>query len=107
MAPSRERTYRQPLQSSAKILEATVKKKKQTHLRVILGPLCKERLERVVGGDQEARKVDQKLAGDVEEDQEKVDADQAEDSVDLGNGALALKVVEDGVFGELGMRVYN
>ncbi len=41
------------------------------------------------------------MAGDVEEDQEGVDSSQAKDDVHLGDGSLALEVVEDRVLGEL------
>jgi hypothetical protein len=58
-------------------------------------------IERVVARNQETGKVDEELASDVEEDQEGVDSDQAEDDIDLRNGGLALQVVEDRVLGEL------
>jgi hypothetical protein len=58
-------------------------------------------VERVVAGDDESSNVDEKLAGNVEENQEEVEADEAEDGVDLGDGGLLLKVVEGGVLGQL------
>jgi hypothetical protein len=58
-------------------------------------------MKRVVTGDQEASEIDQKLAGNVEEYEEKVDPHNAEDGVHLWHGGLAFEVVEDGVFGEL------
>jgi hypothetical protein len=58
-------------------------------------------VERVVAGDDESSNVDEELASNVEEDEEEVEADEAEDGVDLGNGGLLLKVVEGGVLGQL------
>lgn len=58
-------------------------------------------MKRVITRDQETGKVNQELASDVEEDEEKVDADKAEDGVDLGDGGLSFEVVEERVFGEL------
>jgi hypothetical protein len=58
-------------------------------------------LERVVAGDEETGKVDEELASDVEEDEEEVEGTETEDDVDLGDGALLLKVVEGRVLGQL------
>jgi hypothetical protein len=58
-------------------------------------------MKRVITRDQETGKINQELASDVEEDEEKVDADKTEDGVDLGDGGLSFEVVEEGVFGEL------
>jgi len=55
----------------------------------------------VVGGEDETSQVDKQLAGDVEEDQEGVNSSQTKDDVHLGDGSLALEVVEDRVLGEL------
>jgi len=41
------------------------------------------------------------LTTDVEEDEEEISGCQAEKGVDFWDGGLFLKVVEDGVFGEL------
>mgnify|MGYP000288656221 CR=1 FL=1 len=60
-----------------------------------------ESLERVVAGDDETGKVDEELAGNVEEDKEEVQGGKTEDNVDLGDRALSLKVVECRVLGEL------
>lgn len=75
--------------------------KSKTHLSVIGSAGRKERLKRVVTGDQETSEVNEKLSSNVEEDQEEVDADQAQDRIDLGDVGLALQVVEDRVLGEL------
>lgn len=74
---------------------------KRTHLSIIPSARRKQRLKRVIAGNQETRKVNEEVGGDVEENKEKVNADQTQDHVDLRDGALALQVVEDGVFGEL------
>ena len=50
--------------------------------------------KRVVSGNDETGKVDEELASDVEEDEEKVETDEAEEDVDLGNAGLLLKVIE-------------
>ena len=63
--------------------------------------LGEESLERVVAGDDEASKVDEELASNVEENEEEVQGTETEDDVDLGDGALLLKVVEGRVLGQL------
>ena len=60
-----------------------------------------ERLKRVVGRQREASSVDEKLSGDVEEDEEEVESAETEDDVDLRDGRLLLEVGEGWVFGEL------
>ena len=60
-----------------------------------------ESLERVVAGNEEASKVDEELASNVEENEEEVEGTETEDDVDLGDGALLLKVVEGRVLGQL------
>ena len=63
--------------------------------------LGEQSLERVVTRDDEASKVDEELASDVEENEEEVEGTETEDDVDLGDGALLLKVVESRVLGQL------
>ena len=63
--------------------------------------LGEESLERVVAGDEEASKVDEELASNVEEDEEEVEGTETEDDVDLRDGALLLEVVEGRVLGQL------
>ena len=60
-----------------------------------------ESLERVVAGNEEASKVDEELASNVEVNEEEVEGTETEDDVDLGDGALLLKVVEGRVLGQL------
>ena len=63
--------------------------------------LREQSLERVVTRDDEASKVDEELASNVEEDEKEVEGTETEDDVDLGDGALLLKVVESRVRGQL------
>jgi hypothetical protein len=72
-----------------------------SYLSVICGTASKQRVERVVSRNQETGKVNQELAGNVEEDEEKVDSNDTQDGIDLGNRGLSLKVVEERVLGEL------
>lgn len=58
-------------------------------------------LQRVVARDDKARNVGQELATQVEDDEKEVQGDETNDSVDLGNGGLLLKVVESRVLGKL------
>lgn len=69
--------------------------------------LGEQSLERVVTRDDEASKVDKELASDVEEDEEEVEGTETEDDVDLGDGALLLKVVEGRVLGQLWIDLVN
>lgn len=58
-------------------------------------------MKRVISRNQETGKVNQELAGNVEEDEEEVDSYETEDGVDLGDRGLSLEVVEKRVLGEL------
>jgi hypothetical protein len=73
-------------------------------LRVILGARSEESCQRVVSGDDESSKVGEKLAAEVEDDQEKVQGTEADGSVGFGNAGRLLEVVEGGVLGELSRR---
>ena len=72
-----------------------------THLGVIDLARAEQSVQRVVAGNGEAGDVDEEGASDVEEDEEEVQAGEAEDGVDLGHRRLLLEVVEGGVFGQL------
>lgn len=74
-------------------------------LRVIILALGEEGTKGVVAGDDEASKVGQELATEVEDDEEEVKGDDPNDGIGLGNTGLFLKVVERGVFGQLELRV--
>jgi hypothetical protein len=71
-------------------------------LGIILGVGREEGLERVVPGDDEAGKVSEQLATEVEDDEEEVERRDADGSVGLGDASLLLDVVQGGVLGELG-----
>lgn len=62
-------------------------------LSIISSTRSKQCLKRVITGDQESRKIHQEFSSDIEEDEEKVYSNQAEDGVDLGHGGLAFEVV--------------
>lgn len=72
-----------------------------TYLRVINLAGTEERIERVIPRQYETSKVDEKLAGDVKENQEEVQAEESKDDVDLGDRGLLLEIVESWIFGEL------
>jgi hypothetical protein len=72
-----------------------------TYLSIICGAGDEERMEGVIAWDNEAGDVDEELAGDVEEDQEEIGADQPEKGVGFGDGGLSLQLIKDGVFGKL------
>jgi len=76
----------------------------RSYLSVIRGTRSEEGLKGVVAGEKETGEVGEELASNVEEDEEEVDSDQTKDGVDLGDRGLTLKVVEDGVLGELSHR---
>jgi hypothetical protein len=72
-----------------------------THLSVIDLARAEECVQRVVAGNHKAGDVNEEGAGNVEEDEEEVQADETEDRVDLGHRRLLLEVVQGGVFGQL------
>lgn len=80
-------------------------KPKRSHLSVIRRSGSEKSLKRVIAGEEETGKVDEKLASNVEENKEEVHSSQTQDHVDLGNRGLALKVVEDRVLGQLSQNV--
>lgn len=65
----------------------------------------KQRSEGVVSGDNEAGKVGQEGAAEVQDDQEEVEGAQAKHRIGLGHRRLLLEVGESGVFGELRHRL--
>lgn len=70
-------------------------------LGVILLRVGKQGAQRVVARNDEARKVCEELAANVENDEEEVESSEADDGIGLGNAQLLLEVVQGGVFGEL------
>jgi hypothetical protein len=72
-----------------------------TNLGVINLAGAEQGVQRVVAGDDEASNVDKKLASNVKEDEEEVQASETQDGVGLGDGCLLLEVVEGGVLAKL------
>lgn len=66
-----------------------------------MGARRKEGVHRVVTGDDEASKVGEELATEVEDDKEEVESTEADEGIGLWHARLALKVVKGGVLGEL------
>jgi hypothetical protein len=62
---------------------------------------AKQRLKRVVSREDEAGKVDEKFAPNVEEDEKEVETDESEEDVDLGDVGLFLEVIEDRILAKL------
>ena len=74
---------------------------RDAYLSIIDLARTEQSFQRIVSWDEEPGKVDKKFASNVKEDQEKVDADEAEKGVDLRNRSLLFEVVEHGIFGQL------
>ena len=60
-----------------------------------------ESTKRVVARDDETSQVGQKLASEVENNEEEVESAETDGGIGLGNTSLLLEVVEGGVLGEL------
>lgn len=60
-----------------------------------------QRLERVVARDQESSDVGQELTAKVKDDKEKVERDETDDGVGLGDRSALLEIVQGGVPGQL------
>lgn len=71
------------------------------YLGVINLARTEQSFQGIVSWDEEPGKVHKKLARNIEEDKKKVDADEAEEGVDLRHRSLLLEVVEHGIFGQL------
>jgi hypothetical protein len=63
--------------------------------------VAEESTERVVAGNDETSQVGQKLASEVEDNEEEVESADTDGGIGLGNTSLLLEVVEGGVLGEL------
>ena len=72
-----------------------------TNLSVINLAGAEQGVLRVVAGDDEASKVDEELASNVEENEEEVQGTEAEDHVNLGDIGLLLKLLQLRVLGQL------
>lgn len=60
-----------------------------------------QRLERVVARDHESSDVGQELTAKVKDDKEKVERDETDDGVGLGDRSALLEIVQGGVPGQL------
>jgi len=76
-------------------------------LGVVDGAAGEQRVEGVVGRNDEANCVHKKLGSDIEEDQEEVQGAESEHDIDLGHVGASLKVSEDFVFSELLIKLGN
>lgn len=70
-------------------------------LSIIRSIMREEGVERVVARDDEASKVGEQLAAQVEDDEEEVQRSETDSAVGLRYAGLLLDVVEGGVFGQL------
>lgn len=73
-------------------------------LRIIGRRRREQGAERVVARNDKARQVGQELATEVEDDEEEVERDEADNSIRLRDRRLLLEVVEGGVLGQLQRR---
>ena len=80
---------------------------KDAYLGIINFACTEQSLQGVVTWDKESGKVHKKVAGDVEENKEEVDADETEKGVDLRHRGLLFKVVEHRIFGQLSHSLIN
>lgn len=63
--------------------------------------MSEEGTKRVVARDDETSEVGQKLASEVEDNEEEVESADTDGGIGFGNTSLLLEVVEGGVLGEL------
>jgi hypothetical protein len=66
----------------------------KAYLSIVSLAGAEQSFQRVISRNDEAGEVDEELASDVEEDEEEVQGEKAEDDIDFGNRRLALEVVE-------------
>lgn len=74
-------------------------------LSIILLVVSEEGTKRVVARDDETSKVGQKLASEVEDNEEEVESADTDGGIGFGNTSLLLEVVEGGVLGELAVEL--
>ena len=68
----------------------------------VINLVCTEQcLKGVISRQYEAGEVDKEFSSNVEEDEEEVEANKAEEDVNLGNIGLLLEVVEHGILAKL------
>lgn len=76
-------------------------REERTYLGVICLARAEQRVKRIVSWYDEAGNVHEEFTCDVEEDEEEVDSEKAEESINFGNGRLFLQIVEHRIFGKL------
>lgn len=74
---------------------------RNAYLGIIDLARTEQSFHRIVSWDEEAGKIHKEFASDIKEDQEKVDADEAEKGVDFRDRSLLFEVIEHGIFGQL------
>lgn len=74
---------------------------RDAYLGIIDCARTEQSFQGIVSWNKKSSKIHKKFAGNVEEDKEKVDADEAEKGVDLWHRSLLFEVVEHGIFGQL------
>ena len=71
------------------------------YLCIICAARRKKCFQRIVSWNDESSNIHKEFATNVEEDEEKVNADETKEGIDFRDGCLLLEVVEDGVLGKL------
>jgi len=74
---------------------------KRSYLSIIDLACAEQSIQRVIPWDDKSSDVDQELASNVEEYEEEVHCGQPQKGVHFGDRCLFLKIVEDGILGEL------
>lgn len=77
------------------------------YLSIISFAGAEQSLQRVVARDDESSHVYEELASNVEENKEEINANKAEEGVNLWNRRLLLEVVECRVLGQLERTLYQ
>ena len=65
-----------------------------SYLSIVDFACAEQCLQRVISWDNKSCNIDEKLSGNVEENEEEVDSDQPEEGVYLGDGSLLLEIIE-------------
>lgn len=78
-----------------------MKRRMQTYLCIIGFATAEQGFQRVVSGEQETSEVDEELASNVEENEEEVETEKAEDNINFRHRGLLFKAVKRGILGEL------
>jgi hypothetical protein len=102
-------TNRKPLQNKASVCTLVITREVpsdrgkllESYLSIICLARAEESFHRIVTWDEEAGKVHEELASNVEEDQEHIDGSESKKDVDLRDVRLLLEVVESRVLGQL------